>query len=431
MHMFKRKKSKAVPRDRDGICVIEVIRCEHLPDMDIGSLTDAFVECKFIHTTTNKKDIKSVKLKTGTQQNSLDPVFHSFLAFPFYPPETDALHLKIIDKDFSSRNDDIGIAEIPFKDLCSRIGDEVTLDIQLEKKLKSLDGGKPSITIRLVELESTVEPQKITKEFFVIRHGESIWNEKQASKDIVGMVRKYDHELTKLGIEQAQMFNERWSNIANDPKLQNDDDLQAFLSASAIFASPLTRATQTALLTCKGHPFFTMSESPLVLLRNLRECKNFGSFDTVGKYVGAGIEQNVKEKLTRDLKEDVAGDLLRVQIDPYDAVDSWWNPLQQEESDEHIHRRFTKLWAFLRYGTQASTAILVGHSHFFRHMCKEHVSPEFRQAEPEFTKVLDKHKLDNAGCLRITVEWDTANDPMDHPVIHSARLVFDSKLVKG
>ena len=33
-----------------GLCVIEVIRCEHLPNMDVGSLTDAYVKVRFIDT---------------------------------------------------------------------------------------------------------------------------------------------------------------------------------------------------------------------------------------------------------------------------------------------------------------------------------------------------------------------------------------------
>lgn len=59
------------------------------------------------------------------------------------------------------------------------------------------------------------------------------------------------------------------------------------------------------------------------------------------------------------------------------------------------------------------------------------MSPEFRKREPIWTQQLDKCKLDNGGCLRVVVEWDTTKGPMAHPVIHSAHLVFGSKLVGG
>ena len=411
---------------QQGLCVIEVVKCEHLPNMDVATLTDAYVEVRFVDRSDPKVG-DSMKLKTSIQWNSLNPVFHSFLAFPIYPHENDTVQLKLLDYDVVSRDDYIGTAEFSFQDLLSRIGEEVTCDVKCKKGLHSEDGSAPSVTIRLVEIEEFVKPRIIRKEFFVIRHGESIWNESQKGKDVKGMVRQYDHELTAAGIKQAQNFNKKWKELEHDRKRDGQEDLTAFLSASAIFASPLTRATQTALLTCHGHP--ALESDPLILLRNLREVKNFGSFDTVGKYMGDGIRNNVENKLTRDLGNDVATDLLKVKIDPYDAQDSWWTPLQEKESKDMVDYRFKLLWAFLRYGTDADTAILVGHSHFFRHMVRAYLSQEYKEKEPKWTKLLHNSKLDNAGCLRVIVEWDTTKGPMNHPVIQSAHLVFGSKLI--
>lgn len=104
---------------------------------------------------------------------------------------------------------------------------------------------------------------------------------------------------------------------------------------------------------------------------------------------------------------------------------------KRKKKKEMVDDRFTLLWSFLRYGTHADTAILVGHSHFFRHMVKAHMSSDFKKREPEWTALLEKSKLDNGGCLRVVVEWDTTKGPMEHPVIHSAQLVFGSKLAGG
>lgn len=408
-----------------GLCVIEVVNCKHLPNLDVGSLTDAYVEiCFKDKTDSSSKD--SAKLRTNVQWNSLNPVFHSFAAFPLYPYDTDTIEFNVMDADVANRDDKVGKAEVLFTYLSSKIGNEVTLDLKLEKRLKSVDGGVPSITIRLVELERSISPKKIRKEFYVIRHGESVWNESQSGKNIKGMVKQYDHELTMKGIEQAQAFNEKWNSYKTSKSSENTKELKAFLSASAIFASPLTRATQTALLTCQGHP--ALRNSPLLLLRNLREIKNFGSFDTVGEHMGADIEKNVFSKLSRDLGELAIPDLFDVEINPYDAMDTWWTPLQEKENKERVQLRFTHLWSFLRFGTSAETAILVGHSHFFRHMLREHISPEFRRREPGWTHELDTCKLENAACLRVVVEWDTTLNPMAHPVIQNAELVFGTKL---
>ena len=52
---------------------------------------------------------------------------------------------------------------------------------------------------------------------------------------------------------------------------------------------------QTALLAMHGHSSTT--EHGLLLLRNLREVKNAGSFDSVGSQSGDDIAPHVKSKL--------------------------------------------------------------------------------------------------------------------------------------
>ena len=66
-----------------------------------------------------------------------------------------------------------------------------------------------------------------------------------------------------------------------------------FFKCYKIFSSPLTRAIETALVTCEGHS--SLQQNGLILLRNLREQKNIGSFDTVGKFYGDDIEVHVRK----------------------------------------------------------------------------------------------------------------------------------------
>lgn len=53
------------------------------------------------------------------------------------------------------------------------------------------------------------EAPPLYRTFFVIRHGESKWNEAQEKIHIAGMLNK-DHPLTEDGINQALTLNARW-----------------------------------------------------------------------------------------------------------------------------------------------------------------------------------------------------------------------------
>ena len=135
-----------------------------------------------------------------------------------------------------------------------------------------------------------MRPPPVRKTFFLIRHGESKWNEAQSALNLGGML-DHDHCLSRTGIEQCLDFNRRWrefaavtaaesaaggSASATDPApasaasasatssssssaeaaeaIDGFSFEQKFMRADVVYSSPLTRALQTALLTLKGHP---------------------------------------------------------------------------------------------------------------------------------------------------------------------------------
>lgn len=419
--------------------MIEVVQGEHLPNMDTGSLTDAYV----LLSMKNEENqmICNTKLRTSTAMNSLNPVFHSYQAVPFIPQDSDRIFLEVMDEDLSSTDDEIGHVELALGELKRQ--PVVTAGIQMATRKRSQDGRPSTLTIRLVYcgVAPLTAPQM---QIFAIRHGESKWNQSQSSKNIRGLVSQYDHELTSDGIEQAASFNARWKlsrdRLVAGEAISEDEisDINMFLSAKAIFASPLTRATQTALLTCEDHPLLRTAERSesashynMTLLRQIREIKNVGSFDTVGNYSGADIISHVKDVLSRDLGEERSGKVLpdALTIDVNDAIGPWWTPLEVKESSADVRRRFSELWTYLRYGTSADTVILVGHSHFFRFMMREHMSNTFKTNEPQWTEQLSHGKLNNGSCIRVSVAWENSSDFMAAPVINSARLVFGSQLL--
>jgi len=72
---------------------------------------------------------------------------------------------------------------------------------------------------------------------------------------------------------QARAFNAKWK----DPSAASiEPRLAEFLGAGAIYASPLTRATETALLACEGHPYFKEG-NPLLLCRQVTTDQQPGS----------------------------------------------------------------------------------------------------------------------------------------------------------
>jgi hypothetical protein len=74
----------------------------------------------------------------------------------------------------------------------------------------------------------TAPPRR--KTFFLIRHGQSKWNEAQAKMNIKGLL-DYDHALTEVGINQARDLNQRWREYnfkeAVLPSAQNNYHLSA------------------------------------------------------------------------------------------------------------------------------------------------------------------------------------------------------------
>jgi Ca2+-dependent lipid-binding protein len=98
VYQMGNKKSLPISEESrpDGNCVVEIISAQGLPNMDAMSLTDAYVTCQF---TSDGKVLRNATRNTLPRNNSLNPVFHSYLAFPFIPHQRDLLFLNVFDKD--------------------------------------------------------------------------------------------------------------------------------------------------------------------------------------------------------------------------------------------------------------------------------------------------------------------------------------------
>jgi len=288
------------------------------------------------------------------------------------------------------------------------------------------------------------------KTFFVIRHGQSVWNAAQDGGRVHEMVDT-DHPLSRLGIQQCLEFSMAWKQAQEDLEVAagkganstgaiTEDGVETpavgdgasskdwglikdFLNADVAISSPLIRAVQTAWIGLKGHP--TLKRHGLVLSTAIREHKRtVGGLDTMSNATGDEIAARAEECLVKELGEEARG--LTPVVNPGDTTGRWWTPAHRAETDLEYRARFHETWCDLKY-RDFNSAILTGHSLFFRELFKRYLAQDFVMSNPSLAEELQKKKLMNAGCVAITVDF--SRDGVD-PVIINAEPMFGCTLVK-
>merc|ERR1711965_1125610 len=114
------------------------------------------------------------------------------------------------------------------------------------------------------------------RKVLLIRHAESEHNEAERNWDLKGLLLKRDHGITEQGYAQCDALREY---VAE----QRADAASPWADARLeLYASPLTRAVQTALIATNG------MDKPLVLLPDARElgAGPIAGRDSLGAAVG-------------------------------------------------------------------------------------------------------------------------------------------------
>lgn len=216
-----------------------------------------------------------------------------------------------------------------------------------------------------------------------------------------------------------------------------------FLTADAAYASPLTRATQTALFALQGHPMFNSnSNTKLRLMSTIREIRNVGGLDTIGDAEGEQIMRRVEEEMLAELtkgqvttieeadsklvesKDDalcaIITDIKRVinqtPVDIGDAYDKWWT--SSFDSKANVEERVQDMLNFVRY-SDAVTPIFVGHSLFFKFLYSNRIASKF--PHKLYAAVMKKHRLNNGALMYIEVDFEPSS-----PVVVDACLLAGS-----
>jgi broad specificity phosphatase PhoE len=392
-------------------------------------------------------------------KHNSNPIFNAYRNFHCIPGADDFMFVEVYDQDLT-RDDSLASLEIP---LASLSESPSTHNFNLK--------GHPKFTITL-RRACTSGPVPTRKSVFFLRHGESIWNVAQRERDLATMA-SFDHALTARGVMQALRLNRRWrralpdqfsgsDNASEGPSYPEDEPYLALLAKiDFIASSPLTRAVQTALCGAWGHKKL---ESGLTLRAGLREVKNVGGLDTVGRVVGEKIKPRAVSELVtvwsgvdvdgceaveegnhddEVLAESAAAEAeaeaaaaadddvpspktvdgvspspeipedspLATIVAPAllhdDAATPWWTPARTFDSRAAVDERLADVLNWLRYG-DAQTPLLVGHSLLWRSLYSR-VCPagaELRERKPELCARLAKDKLDNGVMICLDIDFE-------------------------
>ena len=257
---------------------------------------------------------------------------------------------------------------------------------------------------------------------FFVRHGESRWNAAKRGHNVYKMVREHDHPLNEQGYRQALELQRAICHAMATPRSGSLSTAQQMAEATALWASPLTRAVQTALVALV--PLLKLPNRTLELKLNVREKKNFGGLDSIGRVCGAECYLRALSEL-RSLDENDGGPseedvekLSGLQVDPMEVMEEWWNSDGAEDS-KSLEERLSEFVHQLEH-CDAERIIVVGHSHYYRAFFKRFLHPVFFQRDPGLARTLQTKSVPNCSVLSCEMEFDLR----PYPVVNVSEIHF-------
>jgi Ca2+-dependent lipid-binding protein len=187
-----------------GDFCIEVVKAKNVPRCDLFSPSDPFVQC-YISVKQDEKIYRVSKISTTSiRQDTEEPIWHYFTNLKCNPPDSSFLSINLYDADFDDNavlktRTLLGSAQIPIADLAHDDLRSYPLELELQKLSKKENISDFSIYLRRIFRE---KPPPNRKTFFIIRHGESKWNQAEDDKNIPALIA-FDHPLTAKGIAQV------------------------------------------------------------------------------------------------------------------------------------------------------------------------------------------------------------------------------------
>eukprot|EP00967_Tisochrysis_lutea_P146926 scaffold278232_cov31-Tisochrysis_lutea.AAC.1 len=255
-----------------------------------------------------------------------------------------------------------------------------------------------------------VEGEKRRVVVYLIRHGQSRWNEAQKRRDYIGLIRRIDHQLTHIGVKQARALYTQFAEGAKVGEGSPSSErvgLDMLLDVDAIWSSPLSRALQTALLGM--HPVLLRdSGPPLVLKPALREKKNLGGLDTIGARRGHGCVDRALRSFGPAITPEELHAMRNIKVDHAEAERRWWN--NGMETGQDVRKRIRRLLSEIAESSHGSI-VLVGHSHYFRELFRMCLNTEC--VDQETINLLNQKKIGNCDVARCELDFS----------LHSERVI--------
>ena len=201
--------------------------------------------------------------------------------------------------------------------------------MQLLRRLSQI---LPSSKAAVVALRSTpklmlsrqARPAR-TRQVLLVRHAESEHNVAERRRDLRGLLLQEDHGITPRGWDQCEALRERIRGTSAGGAWARDD--------IEVYASPLTRATQTALLALADVP----GARRITLLPDARELGAGPLYgrDCLGAAVGASaIRDRARSAAIRAARGDAARLLSYDGAEAATALDAsrceteWWSSFE-------------------------------------------------------------------------------------------------------
>ena len=210
-----------------------------------------------------------------------------------------------------------------------------------------------------------------TKTIVFIRHAESTWNRalKRQPFRLPTALADVDHAITHMGYAQSAALQR----ALRDTPASDASGLATAHRDTAVWASPQTRALQTALVALQ--PLFQRSVPPHVQLRPMVREKRGGpaSRDNVGVGVGDELIARACDRLASLESDEASLAAMRLAASrcELDEVQRpWWTAWR--ESRGAARTRAAALVAELR-ACDHEVLIVVTHSHFVRTVLAEHL----------------------------------------------------------
>eukprot|EP00298_Acanthocystis_sp_HF-20_P015701 c21231_g3_i2.p1 GENE.c21231_g3_i2~~c21231_g3_i2.p1 ORF type:complete len:411 (+),score=168.36 c21231_g3_i2:49-1233(+) len=385
--------------------VLNVVSARKVPRRDgILGLTGKSDPYVIVSVNSKEEGKDPLKFTWPYKETTTKPIWNSARDFGSLSAD-DTLKIELWDKDLVA-DDLLGTSIIPVKSFLEKP------NLEIEIKSNYLFGCFRATALLTVELIRNTNTFPTKKKLFFVRHGESKWNKAQADMDVSAMLSETDHALDDEGVNQALGLEEKLSN----PSTQFTKEENDFLSADIIFSSPLTRAAQTALI---GLNPILQKKKIIHLKPNLREKRNFGGRDSSGKKIGNKVPKRILKSLSQFfILKGKMKDYQQVQFNTFEVNFKWW--LDHKESNEEVESRLYEFLMQTRFIPEEKI-IFVGHSHFFRELCKIHIHSSFESKDPNLTKNLQEKIVQNCGVVALEVDF-ADRDP---------RLIRDVKLLFG